>query len=407
MFVVGSPRSGTSVLTWCLGQHSNLLALEESGWMGDFAADLGARYAAGSRRGERSQLVAMGVDRDAFMAEFGRAIDGLVARHRARLQDPCAAGGKARWIDGTPEYSLHIGGLIKLFPAAKFVHIVREVDAVVASMLNFHRLNGERLVADPAHAYAYWMRAVEACVAAERALGGEVVHRLRYADLVERTERTVAAALAFLGEPYEAHCCEPMRVRINSSDVPRDFVADTSRVDPQLLRAARELSLSLQQPSCGREAFGCTPASFRDAFEARVGYVAALDDEYAAAQREVTRLNAELDRANAWARRSDAAMRRRDGRIFEMQSELAESTRWALRLDRLLDRFGLVLVAQCLLSAVALLAVEGAPRLASLTAMAALLWSCAGVLAWAWMRRARFLPALRRLRGRLRVFRFH
>ena len=42
---------------------------------------------------------------------------------------------------GTPEYSLHICGLLKLFPQARFVHVFRDVDAVVRSMVNFHRGN--------------------------------------------------------------------------------------------------------------------------------------------------------------------------------------------------------------------------------------------------------------------------
>ena len=38
-----------------------------------------------------------------------------------------AAGPKARWVDGTPEYALHICGLRKLFPHASFIHLFRDV----------------------------------------------------------------------------------------------------------------------------------------------------------------------------------------------------------------------------------------------------------------------------------------
>ena len=40
---------------------------------------------------------------------------------------------KRRWVDGTPEYSLYIWPLLKLFPRAKFIHIIRDVRAAVRS----------------------------------------------------------------------------------------------------------------------------------------------------------------------------------------------------------------------------------------------------------------------------------
>lgn len=402
IFIVGSPRSGTSILTWCLGQHSNLLALEESGWMGDFAVDLGVRYAAGSQRGERSQLTAMGVDRDAFMAEFGRAIDHLVARHRSNPPELPASGGKARWIDGTPEYSRHICGLRKLFPAAKFVHIVRDVDAVVASMLNFHRLNGETLVPGPAAAYAYWMATAGACFAAERALGPAVVHRLRYADLVERPEPTLRGLSKFLGEPYEPACGAPLLTRINSSNVPANYVVDTSQVDPGQLRAARELSRVLQESPAELAAFAFAAPDFSETFEERVRFVAGLDGEYAVAQRRVANLQVERDRSNAWALAADATIRQRDTRIVELQSELAQGTQWALHLQQVLDKFGALLIAQCLLLAGAGLAGWFAPRAVRDWVLPLYFASSlVGALAFVWMCRARIWTALRRRRDRL------
>src|SRR5205823_14831087 len=85
IFIVGSPRSGTSVLTWCLGQHSNILAQEESDWLGRFTLNIEAAYRAGTRRGERSQLQSLGIGRENFFSWFGMAIDTLILRQRHEL----------------------------------------------------------------------------------------------------------------------------------------------------------------------------------------------------------------------------------------------------------------------------------------------------------------------------------
>ena len=113
-----------------------------------------------------------------------------------------AEGLETRWVDGTPEYSFHICGLRKLFPDASFIHIVRDVESVVRSMLNFHRATGIHLVPNGEEAYRYWLRTVNACLSAERAYGPNVVRRVRYADLIDSPESTMRSLLAFLEEPY-------------------------------------------------------------------------------------------------------------------------------------------------------------------------------------------------------------
>ena len=166
IFVVGSPRSGTSILTWCLGQHPNIFPVPESNWMGDFAVHVAVAYQVGAGRGDLSILSAMDIGEDELFAAFGQKINGLILRHRSDLErkrrsaTPAGITGrwfrgrnadcepKARWADGTPEYSLFICGLRKLFPDARFVHIFREVGEVVRSMLNFHRVAGTHLVAN-------------------------------------------------------------------------------------------------------------------------------------------------------------------------------------------------------------------------------------------------------------------
>src|SRR5512132_1308822 len=85
IFVVGSPRSGTSILTWCVGYHPNIFPVPESSWMGDFAVNVAMAYQVGAARGIFSMLSAMGVPRDEFFSHLGRSINSLVIKHRCDL----------------------------------------------------------------------------------------------------------------------------------------------------------------------------------------------------------------------------------------------------------------------------------------------------------------------------------
>src|SRR6266536_5118493 len=289
IFVVGSPQSGTSILAWCLGYHPNIFPVPESDWMGDFAVNVAMSYQIGAARGILSILSAMRISRDEFFSHIGRSINSLVLKHRgdldrqrlitavqrllkeqgfylgevtgeldaatnAAIRQYGVAEGllyselvdslrtaasdsehKTRGVDQTPEYSFHICGLHKLFPCALFIHIVRDVDSVVRSMLNFHRIAGTHVVANAEEAYKYWLRMVNACLKAEEAYGPHVVYRLRYADLIEEPEFAVRSLLDFVGEPYTGQCLEPLSHRINSSNVPPDFKSDDPAIDPAIV----------------------------------------------------------------------------------------------------------------------------------------------------------------------------
>src|SRR5207247_11288735 len=85
IFVVGSPRSGTSILAWCLGHHPNLFPVPESNWMGDFAVNVAVAHQIGSARGDYSILSAMDIRVDEFFAGFGRSINERFVWHGRAL----------------------------------------------------------------------------------------------------------------------------------------------------------------------------------------------------------------------------------------------------------------------------------------------------------------------------------
>jgi len=305
IFVVGSPRSGTSILTWCLGQHPNIIPQEESNWLGPFAIDTASGYQRGSARGAHGQLSAIGVRREEFLALFGQTISELILSHREQFQMRRAQLGldvppftisrspnepKSRWVDGTPEYSFYICGLRKLFPQALFVHLVRDVTAVVRSLLNFFPDGRNRLVANEQAAYEYWLRRVTSCVDAEQAYGPDVVYRMRYSDLVEQPESTMRALLDFLGEPYAPQCLEPLGKRINSANVPVDFKADDPETDPAIVKHAEELSNELQSFPQQGYASRKVAEKLEAEFNHQVQYFATLEAKYNESQRLIARL---------------------------------------------------------------------------------------------------------------------
>jgi hypothetical protein len=322
IFVVGSPRSGTSILTWCLGQHPNILPTEESDWLGPFAVQVAAHHRRGSARGERSQLSALGIERTEFFQTLGNAVDAMIVGHRRTLEqlnravaerDPaqvCAdfavargdAEPKARWVDGTPEYSLYLCGLHKLFPAAKFIHILREPDAVAASMLAFRHADGSPLVSSADEAYAYWERTTTACALAAQALGANVVFRLPHALLVAQPAAALHDVFEFLGEEFTGECVAPLAHRINSS-----FGADASSVAREQAHAAadvveraRQLHARISAEPVPDVASASALEEMEREFEDRVGDAVHLRANYAAAQRVLQRLQLDAAHDGRW-----------------------------------------------------------------------------------------------------------
>ena len=298
VFVVGSPRSGTSILTWCLGQHPNMFPVPESNWMGDFAISVAIGHQIGAARGDRSIFSAMDISQDELFAILGRSINDLILRHRKDLERKRQVTSeeserKGRWVDGTPEYSFHICGLRKLFPEALFIHLVRDVRSVVRSMLNFHRVAGQHLVKNEQEAYNYWFRTVSSCLLAERAYGPRVVLRLRYSDLLNAPEIAMRSVLEFIGERYTTACLNPLEKRINSSNVPIDFEIDNSRTDPALLERTARLCTEIEKTPQPIEISPAASDEIEAAFNQRVKYVASLNSEYQRALQIIAALQKE------------------------------------------------------------------------------------------------------------------
>ena len=248
IFIVGAPRSGTSILTWCIGQHPNIMPLEETNWIGTFGVDLGKAHERGAGRGDKSHLSASYITRPIFFEHFGGAIHKMIVAHRSqqglgaddfmRWRDD--AEPKTRWVDGTPEYSFHIDVLTELFPQATFLHLLRDVRRVVRSLTCWHRVGGPHF--SEQDAYTKWLLCVRACLKAEASLGPTKVLRIEYRDLIESPRTLLERSLQFAGESFLDACLDPLKMKINSSNVAKDFDPYDARTDPGLRKEAEDLS---------------------------------------------------------------------------------------------------------------------------------------------------------------------
>jgi glycosyltransferase involved in cell wall biosynthesis len=229
IFVIGAPRSGVSALAWALGQHPGIPAAIDTAWLAELAKELPAIHA-------RTRPEGFGAER--FSRVFGRAAASLI-------------GDKIeRWVDGAPELTFNVPMLARLFPEARFVHVVRESDAVVRSLaeppLGSASATGGTQI--PAHlrtrlsegeAADRWMAGARAGLEAERMLGDRVL-RVTYDQLVERPEALVRRCLEFVREQWDERCMRPLRGLAPGAAAPEPAGAAAEH-DP-LRAAARALS---------------------------------------------------------------------------------------------------------------------------------------------------------------------
>jgi len=215
IFVVGSPRSGTSALAWALAQHSHLWTSAESDifrhLVSTGALDRVYAEAAAQPNGWFNKHA---VDR----AELSRFVAlGLNALFTSR------SGGK-RWIEQSPSHTLVLDDISVMLPDAFFVHIARDGRRVVHSMVH------SGFAAPWAHDFRLacitWRRYVEAALSfAEK--HPERCLTLMNEELSRDPDAGFRRLLEFIRVPYERGPIEFFATkRLNSS-----FPQPSSRTD--------------------------------------------------------------------------------------------------------------------------------------------------------------------------------
>ena len=123
IFVVGSPRSGTTMLGWSLAHHSLLWTSGEANVIQGIFKERAVEAVLEHARvhGKGAWLTHQQVDRAELLRNLGLGVNALYT----------SRSGDKRWLDHTPANTLAIDLLGELFPRAVFLHMLRDGRQVV------------------------------------------------------------------------------------------------------------------------------------------------------------------------------------------------------------------------------------------------------------------------------------
>jgi Sulfotransferase family len=212
VFIVGSMRSGSTLLRLILDSHPHLAIGPETGFMSGLTGVKEVpNWQWGSGWFER-----MGWSEDELDERLRLFYDGIFRRYAEQR-------GKQRWGEKTPFHTSHVAEMSRVFPDAVFVGIVRHPGAVAMSLhKKFHYTFGD--------AVDYWIATNYDLLSAASTLSRRFV-LVRYEDLLAQREAVLHELMDAIGEPWHQNLLEHHEVQ-RTQGAPRVAEGSTVTRDP-------------------------------------------------------------------------------------------------------------------------------------------------------------------------------
>lgn len=201
IFLVGAPRSGTTILQSLLAAHPEIISFPESKFFHyllyeEFATKLPSRLETFFRDE---------INRPEFLHDFDNSqTDENKAAWFVRILDGLAVeGNKSIWLEKTPEHIYFIEDIQRLVPDAKFIHILRNGMDTIASLYEatrtFSNLWGG--VWDLEHCIERWKDAV---LISHKYVNESRHMFVKYEELIDNKNLVLAGICDFIGIEYDA-----------------------------------------------------------------------------------------------------------------------------------------------------------------------------------------------------------
>lgn len=239
VFIVGAPRTGTTLIREILTLHPDIHIYDEV----HFCERIFDRF------GERPELEPETLKSAArhllTETKWGGATDDLEASiaklietagpspvtyadlFRGYLEFEAAIHGKTVWGDSSPQDILYMDLLKSWYPEAKFITVVRDPRAYLASYKNYVRkgISSYRNRYNPIINSLLWKRYMNTAVgAADRSWHGDVM-RMHYEHLVGNPEKSIRKLCRFIGLEFHEGMLQVGRQNSSYIAVKDDYAA--------------------------------------------------------------------------------------------------------------------------------------------------------------------------------------
>jgi hypothetical protein len=228
IFIVGTPRSGTTLVARILGKHSRLFMPGETHFFDDIYArrnELGDPQDATSRSRILQRLSTLygryneSDDQQRIQQLFAdpAVIEGLKTSCRTYrdilstfMELQTRAAGKMRWGNNVPKDLFHLPEILGFYPAAKFVLCTRDVrDFLLSYQHKWHVTSSDQVqrlqkLYHPIITSLLWKASVKQMAKVQTLIPPANLLLVRYESLVERPAETVRQLCDFVREEFEA-----------------------------------------------------------------------------------------------------------------------------------------------------------------------------------------------------------
>jgi len=201
VFVVGCPRSGTSIIGSCLAAHSRLSGGNESLFLLEMSRIFFGLHQGVNRRNLRALEPLLSAD-DLLLAiaHFADQIFG----------QSTGAQGHKRYVDHTPWYVGLMPFIHMLYRDASFVHVLRDGRDVTLSLAQSHSRGFAWAGRSIEERALLWRSLVVLGRECGADLGRDRYMEVFYEDLCECPAKTLAGVLKWLGHDWEEGVLDPL-----------------------------------------------------------------------------------------------------------------------------------------------------------------------------------------------------